>query len=255
MQKNKEKLFQEIKDITTKQEYQEEIEKRKKEYDNLLDEDTIALLIVDELGRNKQNISKISQLKPGKEYTILGKITNIGEKREFQKKNGSKGRVINLEISDDTGKCNLVLWDKDVELVKKEEIKEGTIVKVINGYTKEGYSGIDINLGRWGLLKTNPEHDTDLTQVKESENDIRGTLVEMEPTNAFFKNNGEFGFVRNIKIKGNKGTKKVSVWDKKVKEIQKLNEGDQIEIKNIDTRYNKNKKELHVDGKATIKKI
>ena len=62
MHKTKDELYESIKDLKTRGEFEEEIKKRFQENDGLLDEDTIALFIIDELGRNKQVISKISDL-------------------------------------------------------------------------------------------------------------------------------------------------------------------------------------------------
>ena len=122
MHKTKDELYESIKDLKTKKEFEEEIKKRFREFDGLFDEDTIALFIVDKLGRNKQVISKISDLKPDSDYTVVGKITNIYDSKSFKRKNGTSGRVLNLDISDDTGTCRLVLWNKDVEQVKNKDI-------------------------------------------------------------------------------------------------------------------------------------
>ena len=89
----------------------------------------------------------------------------------------------------------------------------------------------------------------------EDENIVRGKLIEIEPTHAFFKDNGEFGFVTKIKIMENTVVKKISVWDEKVKEIQKYRIGTQIEITNLDTREKNGKKELHLNGRSNIKKL
>ena len=96
MQKTKNQLYEQIKDLKTKKEFNEEINRLQKEYDTLIDEDTAALLIVDELGRNKQNICTISELKSGDECTVYATVTNIKNTRNFARKNGSSGRVVNL---------------------------------------------------------------------------------------------------------------------------------------------------------------
>ena len=232
------------------------IQQLKKEYDDLLDEDTAALLIVDELGRNKQNICKITELEPRMECTVFGKITTINQLRNFNRKNGSMGQVINLEITDDTGSCGLALWNKDVDLVKNKSIQKGTNVKVVNGYVKDGFNGIEINVGRWGLLEIEPEEMPDLKSERKSENNkIKGTLLKIDPTHAFFKDNGEFGFVTNIKLETKEGTKQITIWNEKVKEIQKLKLGDSVEIENIGTRQNNGKEELYVNSKGSIRRI
>jgi replication factor A1 len=256
MHKTKDQLYQQIKDIKTKEEFKKEIDKIQKESDNLFNEDTAALLIVDELGRNRENISKINTLEPGMECTVFGKVTNINQSRRFNRKNGSIGQVINLELTDDSGTCGLALWDKDVELVKNKTIKKGTNVKIVNGYIKDGFSGIEVNVGRWGLIEIESEDISDLDKEKISTNRlIKGKLIEIEPTRAFFKDNGEFGFVTNIRLETKNDIKQITVWDNKVKEIQKLKQGDSIEINDIDIRHKNGEQELHINSKGKIKKF
>ncbi|MCK4902710.1 MAG: DUF3127 domain-containing protein, partial [Thermoplasmatales archaeon] len=187
---------------------------------------------------------------------IFGKVTNISQLRNFTKKNGTKGRVINLELTDETGKCGLALWDKDVELVKNESLQIGTNVKIINGYIKDGYNGIEINVGRWGLIEI---ESTDMLETKKetpSEDSlIKGKVIEIEPTRAFFKDDGEFGFVTNIKLENKDEVKQITIWGDKVKEIQKLKKGDTIAIEDVDIRQKNGTTELHLNSKGVIKKL
>jgi replication factor A1 len=256
MHKIKDELYDSIKDLKTRNEFEEEIKKRYQENEGLLDEDTIALFIIDELGRNNKVISKISDLKPDSEYTVVGKITNIYDPKSFKRKNGTSGKVINLDISDDTGTCRLVLWNKDVEQVKNKEIVKGTSVKIINGYTKNGYSGLEINLGRWGLLEVKSNNQIVINEVQSSSSDyINGILIHRESTRAFFRDNGEFGFVTTIKIKEKGKEKQITIWDEKVKEIQKFKIGQQLIIKNVTIKQNNSLEEIHVNGNSTIQRI
>lgn len=257
MHESKEKLYNKIKNIKTKDEFEQDIKKIQKEYNDLFDEETSALLIIDELGENKQNIYKIKDLKTGIECTIFGKITRINTQRNFNRKNGSIGRVINLDITDDTGTCNLVLWNKDVDLVKNKIIKKNSCTKVTNGYVKEGFNGLEINIGRWSLIEVLEEDDRYLLKNDKDENDnvISGELIELQPTRSFFKDNGEFGFVTNIKIQTKKGIKYITVWDEKVKEIQKFKQGDKIKLNNYDIRQKNNNIEIHLNGHGNIIKI
>ena len=253
MQKTKEQLYQKIKDLKTKDEFEKEIKRVLKETDELFDEDTAALFVVDELGRNQENVLNISELEPNIECTVFGKVTNIQKSRSFNRKNGSSGKVVNLELSDETGSCGLALWDKDVELVKSKKIKVGTNVKVVNGYVKDGFKGIEINVGRFGLLEIEPEH---MPEIKEEpEKTIKGKIVEIEPTRAFFKDDGEFGFVTNMEIQTDKQTKQITIWGEKVKEIQKLKQGDTIEIDNFDLRQSNGKEEIHLNSKGKVRKL
>jgi len=245
-------LYEKIKDLKTKKEFKKEIKKILKDSDELFDEDTAALLIVDKLGRNNKSVTKIKDIEDKKECTILGKITKIKQQRNYTTKKGSNGRVINLEISDETGSCNLVLWNRDVDLIKEDKIKNGSIVKIINGYVKNGYNGLEVNIGKYGLIETKEDKEI---KVKETKNFIEGKLVNIESTRPFFRDNGEYGFVSNIKILHENKEKRITIWDKKVKEIQKFKVGDKIKIENIDIKNRNGNKEIHVNHNCEIKKI
>jgi len=249
---NKEEIYNKIKDIKTKEEFQKEINSLKKEYDDLIDEETLALLIVDNLGRNQENVCKIKEITTGTECTVIGKVTRIKQSRSFNRKNGTSGRVVNLEISDETGTCGLVLWNRDVDLVNNKTIKKNTNLKIINGYVKDGYNGIELNLGRYGLIETIDE-EIDVKQPITSS--IKGEIVDVQPSRAFFKDDGEFGFVTKLKLETKDGLKEITIWDEKVKEIQKYDEGEKIEISNIDNREKNGIEELHLNGKGKIQKI
>lgn len=253
MHKSKKMLYELIQDLKSKQDFEKEIKKRVVEFDNLLDEDTVALLIIDELGRNNCVITKIYDLKPKSEYTVIGKVVNIYESRQFKRKNGKKGKVINLDIKDDTGFCRLVLWDKDVDLIKNKNINKGTELKIINGYTKKGYSGVELNLGRWGLLElesNNLDKKNDENFIKL--NEIKGKLVRKDATKVFFKDNGEVGFVTNIIINNDGIEKKIILWDAKVKEIQKVGLGEKLIIKDITISRKNGVEELHTNEKSKL---
>ena len=250
MQKNIDQLYEKISDIQTKKEFINDIKNIQKQYDDLLDEYIAGLIIVDKLGRNKDSITKIKDLEPGMECTIEGKITNIGETHVFNKKNGLTGQVINLDITDETDTCKLVLWHKDVELVKNKKITVGSTVKIINGYVKQNQNGKEINVGRWGIIEIQESN-----KETSNNNGIKGEILEIKPSKAFFRDNGEFGFVTNIKIKTKNEIIKITLWDEKVKEIQKYKTGDKIQIENITFKQKNGVKELHLNGKSIIKKL
>ena len=256
MQKTKTELIELIADLKTKKEFEKEIKKRYKNYDELIDQDTIALLIVDELGRNKQSITKIVDLAQDGDYTVVGKVLSISDSKTFKRKNGTPGKVINLEITDDTGTCLLVLWNGDIDHIKNKEIRQGTIVKIINGYTKLGYKGgIEINLGRWGLLEVEPNGiHSQMEQLKCNGDEISGILFGKEATKAFFKDNGEFGFVTTVTIKEHNIKKEVKLWGHCVKEIQAYKIGDALILKNVIKKWENGKTELHLGHSGSIEK-
>jgi hypothetical protein len=254
MQISNNDFYSKVKDLMKKNEFFDEIKKIQNESNGLFDESISALLVVEKYGRNDDNKIKISNLESGMESTISGKITKIGDIREFKKQNGIRGRVVNLKIMDETGTCGLVLWDNDVNLIKNKIIEIGTYIKLINGNVKKGLDGIEINIGRWGLIEVIPNRNP--TNIKLDYNKlISGQILEIQPSKAFFKNNGDYGFCTTIKIKDKNQIKKLIIWNEKVKEIQNFKPGDLIAFENVENKNNNGIKENHVDIHSIIKKI
>ncbi len=135
-----------VSDLLTIDGFKKKIEDRREKYGGLLDDEAIAYLIVDELGRNPGNKMKISDLYDGINATVEAKVKKIGEIE-----NVKNHRILRVEIEDSTGSCYLVLWNDEIEKAL-ESLKEGENVKIINGYVKENRYGLQISLGRWGIL-------------------------------------------------------------------------------------------------------
>lgn len=248
-------LYEHIKDLKTFDEFKEEITQRKSMYDDLFDEETLALLIIDELGRNTQSYSTIADLHPGVENTVVGIVTHIGKPRRFQRRNGSTGSVVNLMLTDETGTIPLVLWGDDVNLITDEKIKQNTKLKIINGYTKKGYQGTEITVGRWSTIEIIEKNHTPNKEQLKQQNptpEITGFITKISPTTVFFKDDGTYGFVAKLFLQTKKGIQKITLWDDQVKCLLKYHTGDQIKIQNMDIKQNHEGKELHVNGRAII---
>jgi replication factor A1 len=257
MWRTKTECYQLISDLKAKKDFEKEIKTQYTQYGELVDKDTIAFLLVDELGRNTQSITKIANLRPDGDFTVIGKVLTISDLRTFKRKTGTSGKVVNLEIADETGTCRLVLWNGDIDQVKNKEIHPGTTVKIINGYTKQGYTGdLEINLGRWGLLEVESKEGVSLKESPStSTNEITGVLVRKEATRAFFKDDGEFGFVTTVIIKTIDQEKHITVWDRCVRDIQVFKIGDTVTLKNITIKQGNGKTEYHLNGNGIVQKF
>jgi len=254
MQKTKTQLYELVKDLKTKDEFEHEVCKKSEEFDGLFDEDIVALLLVDKLGRNNQSLTNIEDVKADLECTVVGTISMMYPEKTFKRKNGSAGKVANFDLRDETGSCRLVVWNDDIEQAK--QLKQGTKVKIINGYTKQGFSGLEIHLGRWGLLEIEPKDETKnpIRTVGESSDRITGVLLKKEPTRAFFRDNGEFGFVTTITIQEGTQEKKLTLWGQSVKEIQQFKINDTVDITGVNSKQVNGKTEIHVNDNSIIKR-
>jgi replication factor A1 len=255
MENNLESAYEKIKDLKTLEEFYREIDSRKTKYDNLFTDNVIALLIIDELDRNQQTTIQIKDIHPGMECSIKGTIQEISEKKEFTRKNQTKGILRKCIISDNTGIIPLILWNDDTNLIEEKHVQNGSMIKIINGYTKKGYHGLELNVGRWSKVEINEifSPKKPKNQLKEKQI-ISGIINHIEPTNIFFKEDGTEGFIAKILLKTKNGMKSLIFWDEQVKTLQQFSKGDNISIQNISYRYLNGEQELHVNGNALITK-
>jgi len=147
-----EKAYEKVKDVISLEDFQKRLDERIKEFNDLIDESASAALIIDELGRSEHKTDKISHVEIGKSTTLKVRVKSISEIRKFEKRTGGTGEVVNVDITDGTGNIKLVLWDGDVELVRSEKIKKNSMLKILNGYVKQGRYNIEISLGKNGII-------------------------------------------------------------------------------------------------------
>ena len=139
-----------ISDLITRENFINEIKKRRDKYGNLLTDEAISYLIVDELGRNPGNKMKIGDLYDGINATVEAVISKINPVETVEGKNKNH-RILKILIKDETGECQLVLWNEEIDRLA-QNLKVGDMVKIINGYVKENIYGLQIGLGKWGIL-------------------------------------------------------------------------------------------------------
>ncbi len=141
-------LYHLVEDLMSYERFLYEIKSRREKYGNLLNDEAIAYLIVDELGRNPGNKMKITDLYDGINATVEATIKKIGE---VEKRKDGALRILRIDIYDDTGECQLILWNEEIEKVGKA-LKEGIKIKIINGFVRDNMYGLQISLGRWGMI-------------------------------------------------------------------------------------------------------
>ena len=92
---------------------------------------------------------KINELRLGMDnINITTKVVDVSEPREVMTKLGYRTRVATATIEDDTGKIELILWGKQTD-----EIGEGDLIEITNGYIREFRGTLQLNVPRKGEIK------------------------------------------------------------------------------------------------------
>ncbi|MBW2988947.1 DUF2240 family protein [Candidatus Woesearchaeota archaeon] len=126
-----------------------------------------------------------------RDVETVGKVQQTYPITEFQRKDGSPGKVANIVIADETGSIRVVMWGSQTDSLK--DIKEGDVVKIISGYTRENNNRTEIHLGDRSKIEINPEGETlgevkaysstrkKISELKEEDNDVEllGTVLQV----------------------------------------------------------------------------
>ncbi len=127
---------------------------------DLISKEGAAHIVANELGVRLLDVSK--DMKIGKILTgmnnvsLVGKVVKINEVIKFNK-NGREGTVVSLLLGDDTGIARVVFWDANhIKKIEDNEIKDGCVLKITNGYVKNNNGYREVHLGSRAGLEINP---------------------------------------------------------------------------------------------------
>lgn len=187
--------------------------------------------------------TKIAELADGMQaVNVVARVAQIGEAREFVRRDGTAGRVASVLLRDDSGSVNLNLWGEDVERLK--DLSVGSTVAVENGYTRLGLGAVSLNVGQSGRLVVNPENVevsargveqeiTEIRDLREGQTNVivRGRLVEAPQVREVETARGP-AKVASFRVSDGTGEARVSLWRDLVKEAEGLSLGTELRIEN-----------------------
>ena len=224
------------------------IELKKKDLGYLVNDDVALRLVAKENeiilqdnGPERPSL-KIDDLIPGlNNVSLKAKILRIGELREFERKEGGIGKVLRMRIGDETGTCNLVVWDE--KTASLADLCEGDNVAVTAAYTKAGLNGLEVHIGQKGKVEVLPEC---LSALK-------GRIIRTFDPIDFTTSDGRRGRVVAFVVKCER-PQKVLIWNPSNQILSKIKEGATIEIfGGIIKKDFTGEIELHVNNENGVK--
>ncbi len=191
-------IIQKTKEKTniSEEELNARIKNKMSQLSGLISKEGAAHIVANELGlRLFEEFSgklQIQNILAGmRDVETTGRVQQIYSVTEFQRQDGTKGKVANMIIADETGSIRVVLWGSQTDLVK--DLKEGDIVKIIAGYVRENNNKIEVHLNERSKLIINPEGETigtvksyiskrkKIEELEENDSDVEllGTVVQI----------------------------------------------------------------------------
>jgi len=251
------------------EEFREAVEDKVEQMGGLADEETAAKLIAHEL--KDEEVNGIADIEPGMdEVKFLGKVVSIGDLRTFERddEDAEDGRVVNLEVADETGRIRISMWDKlavsavgDPEADTHGEIEVGDVLRIA-GRPKEGYNGVEVSVN-----KAEPDEDAELdVETQEmyrvedlsmglSDVTLTGTILDVGTVRTFDRDDGSEGRVSNLSVGDPTGRIRVTLWDEQAPLVSEFTDGQSVEIVDGYVKERDGNLELHVGSRGAVEPI
>ncbi|MHA1884845.1 MAG: DUF2240 family protein, partial [Promethearchaeota archaeon] len=247
----------------TRKEIQDMVEDKKTDLKGLISEEGALFIIARELGVDVKDENRdllkeievsISDITSNmKNINLTGRIKEIYKINKFNKNDGGEGYVGSFLLHDNTGDIRIVLWDEQVNIFTDQNFQNNELIKVINGFAKEGRSkDIEIHIGRLSKLQLSPD-DVDYKKYPKIQNKItqindihlnlksisvEGKIIQISTIKEFKRKDGELGKLRSLTLLDTTGSIRITFWNEDVEKINKVSVDDVVSILNLNPRLN-----------------
>lgn len=237
-------------------EFREAVESKVEQMGGLADEETAAMLIAHELDDGE--VEGVADIEPGmEEVKFLGKVVRIGELRTFERDDeDSEGRVLNVEVADETGSVRIALWDEQAAGAA-EDLAEGQVLR-IKGRPKEGYNGLEVSVSQ---VEVDDGVEIDVLDADESisglalgrsDVTVDGVVLDTGTVRTFDRDDGSEGRVANFTLGDETGRIRVTLWGEQADRVEELASGETVEVVDGYVRERNGDLELHVGSRGAV---
>ena len=242
------------------------IDKQIEDFSGLIDEEGAVVIVAKDLGvdvKAHQESAKmetdqlIKDLKPRINASAVGRIIEISEIRNFNKKDGSKGSLLPFILEDTTGMIRCLAWgDIHTQITKDHNFKLNEIVRIVNGFVKPGKDGgLEIHIGQKSRIQLQPDeidrtlipkinkNSARITQINQlslkiPSCSIEGIITAFYPTKKFSRQNGTEGKRASIQITDSTGIVYLTFWGEHCEKVKDIKEDQKVRITKLSPKTN-----------------
>jgi replication factor A1 len=246
------------------------IEQKKKEGRGLLSDEGAARLVAEELlirtrGRDLGRMQVKDLVSGLNDVTVSGRVLLAWPPQEFQRRDGTPGRVMNLVLVDRTGRVRCALWDRHADTASRIGNLQGKIIRIGHAYTRQGLAGdAEVNAGDRSSIEFDPpdiphfdfpefeELFIPVGKITPETNQVNAVgIVQADPRHYSFTKEDRLGSVLRTVIADESGSISVAAWNERAEELRDIKKGDILQIVNARTRLDTNARpELHVEARS-----
>jgi replication factor A1 len=242
------------------EEFEAAVQDKVEQMGGLADEETAAMLIAHEL--EDREVGGVADIEPGMdEVKFLAKVVSVGEIRSFERDGDQEdGRVINVEVADETGQIRVTFWDRKADAVE-EELEVGQVLR-IKGRPKDGFNGVEVNVDE---VEPDPDAEVDVDvggtlsvedlSLGRSDVNLVGRVLDTDSVRTFDRDDGSEGRVANLVVGDETGRVRVTLWDEMAGRAEELSPDVSVEIVDGYVRERDGDLELHVGSRGAVEEL
>jgi replication factor A1 len=248
------------------------IEEKKKEGRGLLSDEGAARLVAEELLIQTRGTDlgrlQVKDLVSGlNDVTISGRVLLTWPPQQFQRRDGTPGRVIRLVLADKSDRVRCAIWDRHVDVLSRAGDLQARILRIGHAYTRQGLSGeTEVHAGDRSSIQIDPEDMpkadlpefgdlfTPLGKLAAGANQVNAVgIVQSEPRYYSFAKEERTGSVLRATVADESGSIPLVAWNERAEELRELKNGEIVQVLNARVRLDKNARlELHVETRSQI---
>ncbi len=237
-------------------------------FSGLLTEAGAAYMIAKELGVKTEAAmeknTKISELKSGMaSVNVVAAIKQVFPPKEFDK-NGRKGKLQNLILTDGTGEIRATFWNTDIEKFTALGLGKGDTLKFSNCGVTSYNELLQLNLNYSSAVAAAeekiavPEIAPKILNINDLDAGMNGVCVKVKIKSIFpekeFSNERGKGKVMNFIIAEGMQEMRATAWGEMCDKVSEFEEGDEVRIEGAYTKENRGEIELHLGRSARVMK-
>ncbi|WP_455276160.1 hypothetical protein [[Eubacterium] cellulosolvens] len=250
------------------------VEEKKNDFQDLLSDEGAALLVAQDLDIDIEQQESLEELQINdlipnlNDVTITGRVVDVWSIKEFTKRDGKTGKFVRLGFADKTGKIFCIFWDSKAEQISKHEDLQGSLLRILHGYTREGISKeVELHVGERGDYiiapdvpeQNYPKYDEkrlelhDISNIKQEKNSVNifAKVIKIGSTKQI-KNSDRISNFGTVLLGNKDGIMKAYFWEDKVKLFDKIKEGDTLLIQRAFTKKKFNRIFLTVNSSSSV---
>jgi len=252
-----EDTYAELDTDVSESEFREAVEQKVKQMEGLVDEATAAKLIAHKLDGGE--VETVADIETGMDdVEFVAKVVSVGDVRTFERDDG-EGRVLNVDVADETGGVRLAFWDNGA-VAAAEELAEGDVIRV-RGTPNDGYSGLEVSVSDAEPASADIDVRSDAgatvegLRMGQSDVSLRGLVLDTGEVRTFDRDDGSEGRVANLTLADETGRIRVTLWDDRAERAEQLDTGTGIEVVDGYVREREGALELHVGDRGRVDEV